>query len=102
MHTCICILYQMEKDEFYTPRVADPHAASHAVRKFPSGKADFQHHPTMIHASRVSEPFELPTSEVRPGGSSTLTSSHLGKHSTVLICWSQITRHGLFLQQATT
>nr|GEX26881.1 RNA polymerase II largest subunit [Tanacetum cinerariifolium] len=61
----------MEKDEFYTPRVAEPHAASHAVQKSPSGKADFQHHPIMVHASRVSDsvnlPFELPTSDVRPG-----------------------------------
>ncbi|GJX82786.1 hypothetical protein Tco_0332267 [Tanacetum coccineum] len=74
---------KMEEDEFYSPRATEPRAASHSVRKSPSGKSDFQHHPTMVHASRVSDsvtlPFELPTSELRLGGSNSLTNSHLGK-----------------------
>ncbi|GKE05971.1 hypothetical protein Tco_1397989, partial [Tanacetum coccineum] len=61
--------------------------ASHGVRKSLSGKPDFQHHPTMAHALRVSDsvnlPFELLTSEARRGGSNASTNSHLGKHSTV-------------------
>lgn len=78
----------------YAPRVTEPLAASHAVRTFPSGKADhvpvssgsLQHRSAVVHASSVSNsralPFQLPTSEVRPVGSNVLTSSHLGRHST--------------------
>lgn len=80
----------------YAPRVAESRATSHAVRTFPSGKADhvpnssvsFQHHSAVVHASPVSNsrtlPYQLPTSEIRPGGSSVLAGSHLGRNSTVL------------------
>ncbi|KAI3703020.1 hypothetical protein L6452_28774 [Arctium lappa] len=94
---------KMEKSEVfpihaatYTPRVAESRATSNAVRTFPSGKADhvpnssgsFQHHSTVVHASPVSNsrtlPYQLPTSEVRPGGSNVLPGSHLGRNSTAL------------------
>ncbi|GJW79983.1 putative chromatin regulator PHD family protein [Tanacetum coccineum] len=64
------------------------HSVSDGRRFIHRGRLNrVQHHPTMVHASRVSDsvnlPFELPTSEVRHGGSNASTSSHLGKHSTV-------------------
>ncbi|GJV92027.1 hypothetical protein Tco_1539840 [Tanacetum coccineum] len=89
---------KMEEDEFYSPRATEVRAASHGVRKSLSGKPDFQHHPTMAHALRVSDsvnlPFELLTSEARRGGSNASTNSPLGKHSTV--------QHHMNLVQAPT
>ncbi|XP_024959196.1 uncharacterized protein LOC112500120 isoform X2 [Cynara cardunculus var. scolymus] len=94
---------KMEKSEVfpihaatYTPRVAESRSTSHSVRTFPSGKVDhapvssgsFQHQSTVVHASPVSNsrtlPYQLPTSEIRPGGSNVLPGSHLGRNSTAL------------------
>ncbi|KVI02289.1 Bromo adjacent homology (BAH) domain-containing protein [Cynara cardunculus var. scolymus] len=94
---------EMEKSEVfpihaatYTPRVAESRSTSHSVRTFPSGKVDhapvssgsFQHQSTVVHASPVSNsrtlPYQLPTSEIRPGGSNVLPGSHLGRNSTAL------------------
>ncbi|GKB61833.1 hypothetical protein Tco_0918019, partial [Tanacetum coccineum] len=51
---CSSLENLMEEDEFYSPRATKPRAASHGVRKSQSGKPDFRHHPTMVHASRAS------------------------------------------------
>lgn len=83
---------KMEKSEVFplhsathTPSVTKPPATSHSARVFPSSKPDhasisspgFQNHPTVYHASMVSNsrslPYQLPTSEVRPVRSSVLT-----------------------------
>ncbi|GKD29726.1 beta-galactosidase 17, partial [Tanacetum coccineum] len=52
----------IEEDEFYSPRATEPRAASHGVQKSQSCKRDFQHHPTIVHASRISGSVNLPIS----------------------------------------
>ncbi|KAI3496875.1 hypothetical protein L1887_39253 [Cichorium endivia] len=80
-------IQKMSKSEvFPLHSVTKPPATSHSVRVFPSSKPDhapisspgFQNHPTVSHASMVSNsrslPYQLPTSEVIPVRSSVLTS----------------------------
>lgn len=86
----------MEKSEVFPLHSAinTPTVTEAAVRTSPSSNGDhapissgsFQHHSAVVNVSAASNsrnlPYELPTSEVRPGGSGVLSSSHLGKCST--------------------